>query len=362
MVILSHGFAADRRFLAYLARHLASHGLSTVALEHPGSSIEALARITLDFNPTDVLPPEEFLDRPKDVSFVLNELERLGRNWSYLGNKFNTRQVIAIGHSLGGYTALALAGGELDLRELRSFCQRRTPLGRSPADWLQCSAARLPYSKIELRDDRVVGAIALNPVVGKLFGETGLGRVQTPTLILSSSQDRVTPSLDHQLRPFNLLPGDKYFVAAIGATHMSVTDSGNFESIVAQNRVGQELMGTEAEPVRQLVRGLSLAWINQFSDRAIIYRPFLSSAYVQSLSTPEVSLRLTRKFPATLNLWMEVVEKSNQPLVYQEQTEERSAFRFFEDGLTQMKRAFRPPQYCTAQLKRIFTKVLSNEA
>jgi predicted dienelactone hydrolase len=362
LVVLSHGFAADRRFLAYVAHHLASHGFSTVALEHPGSSIEALSSLTLDFNPTDVLPAEEFLDRPKDVSFVLNELERLGKNRGYLGNKFDPQQAIVIGHSLGGYTALALAGAELDLRELRSFCQRRTPLGRSPADWLQCSAAELPHSKLQLRDDRVVSVMVFNPLVGKLFGDTGLERVQIPILIGSSSKDVVTPPLDHQLHPFNRLSGEKYFVSAIGATHMSITDPGNLDSVVAQSSIVQELMGKEAEPVRQLVRGLSLAWVNQLSDRAIIYRPFLSAAYVQSLSTPDLTMRFSRELPTTLNLWMQVVEKSNQPLVYQDKTEEQAAFRFFEDGLTRVKGVFRPPAYCTAQLKRIFTKVLSNEA
>jgi predicted dienelactone hydrolase len=362
LVVLSHGFAADRRFLAYLAHHLASHGFSTVSLEHPGSSIETLAGLTLDFNPTDVLPAEEFIDRPKDVSFVLDELERLGQYWGHLRERFQTQQVTVIGHSLGGYTALALAGGELDLRALRSFCQRRTPLGRSPADWLQCSAAQLPHSKLELRDERVKQAIAFNPLIGKLFGEEGLARVQTPTLIWSSSKDAVAPSLDHQLHPFNQLAGEKYFVTAIGATHMSVTDIGNTDSIVSHSSVIPELMGKEAEPVRKLVRGLSLAWVNQLTDDAVIYRPFLSSAYVQSLSTPELAMRLSRKLPATLNLWMEIVEKTNQPLVYQDKTEEQSAFRFFEDGLTKMKQALRPPQYCTAQLKLIFTKVLSNEA
>ena len=364
LIVLSHGFAADRRFLGYLARHLASHGFSTISLEHPGSSIETLARLTLDFNPTDVLPAEEFIDRPQDVSFVLNELQRLGKNWRYLGNKFNPERAIVIGHSLGGYTALALAGGELNLQELRAFCQSRTPLGRSPADWLQCSAADLPHGTLELRDDRIVGAMAFNPLVGKLFGDTGLAKVRTPILIWSSSKDAVTPSLDHQLRPFDRLRGEKYFVAAIGATHMSITDPGNADSAVAQSGVVQELMGKDAEPVRKLVRGLSLAWVNQFSDRAAIYRPFLSAAYVQSLSTSELAMRFTQKFPTTLNLWMHAIEKSNQPLVYQDKnkTEARSAFRFFEGGLSKFKRAFRSPEYCTAQLKRIFTKVLSNEA
>ncbi|MEM8780317.1 MAG: alpha/beta hydrolase, partial [Cyanobacteria bacterium P01_G01_bin.49] len=41
LVVMSHGFAADRRFLRYLARHLASYGLTVVSVEHSGSDINA---------------------------------------------------------------------------------------------------------------------------------------------------------------------------------------------------------------------------------------------------------------------------------------------------------------------------------
>ncbi|NJO20514.1 MAG: hypothetical protein HC838_11395, partial [Spirulinaceae cyanobacterium RM2_2_10] len=227
---------------------LPAYGYSVAALEHPGSNIEVLAEISLQLSPQEVLPASEFLDRPRDVSFLLDELERMSRDWGYLRDKFNTREVIAIGHSLGGFTALALAGGELNLRELRSFCQRRRPLGRAPADWLQCAAGELPYSEMRLRDRRVKRVVALNPLIGNLFGQEGLAKVTTPTLIFSSSNDAIAPPLDHQLRPFANLPGEKYLMTAIGTTHMSVTDIANRNSIVGQSTLMQEVMGPEALP------------------------------------------------------------------------------------------------------------------
>ncbi|QYO62816.1 alpha/beta hydrolase [Leptolyngbya sp. 7M] len=78
LVVISHGFGADRRFLGYLAYHLASHGLTVVALEHPGSNVAWLtgnsfsqSRTTLKNN---LLPATEFLDRPQDEKHHIAKL------------------------------------------------------------------------------------------------------------------------------------------------------------------------------------------------------------------------------------------------------------------------------------------------
>ena len=134
--MLSHGFGADRYFLKYMAEHLASHGLTVVSIEHPGSNVQALMEMPLDPNiaesPSRLLPASEFLDRPRDVSFVLDRLAELNQSKTDYSGAFNTGDVTIIGHSLGGYTGLALAGAKLDLRSLKSFCQNIQPLGVSP--------------------------------------------------------------------------------------------------------------------------------------------------------------------------------------------------------------------------------------
>jgi predicted dienelactone hydrolase len=244
MVVLSHGFAADRQFLAYLAEHLASYGFSVATLEHPGSNVNVLAQVALTQEPTEVLSATEFVDRPRDVQFLLNELERRQRPWSIPLRKFNTQAVIHIGHSLGGYTGLALAGAKLDLRRLRQFCQARSPVGRAPADWLQCAAAALPYRQLEFRDKRIIRVIAMNPIVGQLFGENGLKAAAVPVTILSHSDDVITPTLENQLLPYQTLPQAEQLIVIGGATHMSITDTNNENSPVAQNSFVRERMGT----------------------------------------------------------------------------------------------------------------------
>ncbi|HAG80190.1 MAG TPA: dienelactone hydrolase [Cyanobacteria bacterium UBA12227] len=314
LVILSHGFGSDRKFLTYLARHLASHGITVASLEHPGSNFESLNGVSLGTNPQEVLPPSEFLDRPKDVSFVLDRLTEMDRGYGTLSDKLNTEQVTVIGHSLGGYTALALAGGKLDLETLREFCKKRDPLGRSPADWFQCAATELTDEDVQLEDRRVVQVIALNAVTGHLFGTKGLTQVRIPTLILTGTEDAITPSLEHQLRPFAQLGGSKYLMAAIGGTHLSVTDQANLNDALAQSTLVKELTGEDAEPLRQLLRGVSLAFVKQLTPEAELYQPFLSPAYAQSLSTPTLALRLNTTLPPTLATWLQVLSVPNQQI------------------------------------------------
>ncbi len=354
LIVLSHGFAADRRFMAYLGEHLASYGFTVVALEHPGSNIDLLAKISLNREPGEVLPAQEFIDRPLDIQFLLNEIERRKPNWPHVGRLFNTDQVVVVGHSLGGYTALTLAGAELDLPALRAFCQRSSPIGRSPADWLQCSAAELPHTTLNFRDRRVVQAVALNPVIGHLFGTEGIGKVMAPVMMFSHNRDAVAPILEHQLQPFRELTVEKSLIAILGATHMSITDESNSNSTMAQSTLVQEVMGAEAEPVRALVQGLVLSLVQQHTPQALIYRPFLSAAYVESRSTPEFTMRLTRELPPVVHRWMEALVL---PSLVPDAT--RSAWFSINQRWVALQHRLRPPRSCRGQLDRIFNQLLS---
>ena len=358
LVVMSHGFAADRKFLSYLARHLASYGLTVASIEHPGSNIDSLVDLSLGVTPNSLLPASEFIDRPKDVSFVLNELERITQNRDYLKSKFNTKQVVVIGHSFGGYTALALAGAELNPKELRAFCQRLNPLGRAPADWLQCAAAELPYSKIRLRDRRIKSIIAFNPIVGDLFGEAGLAQVSIPTLMLSSSEDAITPSVANQLQPFRQIRGEKYLLSAIGGTHMSVTDLGGLSSPMASSTLVRELMGEEAEPIRQAVQGISLAFIAR-QDQAQ-YQAFLTPAYIQSLSTAKISLRLTTELPATTKAWLNVLSFGTEQITLRKLNQEPVLVSQLKKTFSNARSILPQPEYCTGQLDRLFTGLFIN--
>ncbi len=311
LVVMSHGFGSDRTSLSYLARHLASHGITVVALEHPGSNKQWLDNLPFTINPNELLPPEEFAHRPQDVSFVLDELAKLNRQGNNPRPQFNTEKVVAIGHSFGGYTALALAGARPNLEELKQFCQRSLPVGRAPADWLQCAAVgdntrRLP----EMRDRRIVGVVAITPTAGKIFGDKGLSSTAVPTLFFSTTEDAWAPAVSHQLQPFLGLREPKYLVTAFSGSHFSFTEPNSPNPFQSKSTEELEPPAAQTEPIRQLVAGMTIAFIKQQTPEAKTYAPFLTPAYAEYRSTAETPFRLNTEIPSRLARWLEAREET----------------------------------------------------
>lgn len=305
LVVLSHGFGANRLFLKYLGTHLASHGITTVSIEHPGSNSRAVNQAANGANLAKLMSANEFIDRPQDITGLLDELAQRHQQNPTQG-KFNTDNTVVIGHSLGGYTALALAGGELDIDGLKKFCQRNLSVAAPPGDWLQCAGTSLPQSRITLKDNRVKRAIALNPLVGKLFGDRGLTKINIPVLMVTGTEDAITPAISHQLEPFSQLRSPKYLITAIGGTHLSLGDAAYQ---VRGNNVVYERRGGEVEKFRQLLQGVGLAFIKQLTPEAQAYAPFLSPSYAQSLSTRQIPLRFASELPPRVKSWLDIVTK-----------------------------------------------------
>lgn len=310
LVVMSHGFGADRRFLSYMAYHLASYGFTVAALEHPGSNVAWLADITMGAAQTgilgDILPSTEFIDRPKDVSFMLDQLEKINRYSITLQGKLNTDNVTVIGHSLGGYTAFALAGAKLNPATLRQSCAEIGTAGLSPADWLQCTAAELPNGTLDLKDPRVKQIIAFNPVIGRMFDEKSLSEIRVPTLVLAGTNDSIIPAVSQQLLPFTHIQSTKYLVTAIGGTHLSIGDPANLNQALTESLFVRELGGDDTENLRRLMKGVTLAFLKQQTIEARKYTPFLTPAYAQSFSSEQLKLRLNSEIPPNLTNWLKM--------------------------------------------------------
>ena len=108
VIVISHGVASNRETFAYLAKHLASHGYAVVAMDHADTNTEKFNRFLTGLEGAP--DPQSLLHRPRDVSAVLDTLEEKATEESGL-RSLNLDAVGVIGHSLGGYTALAAAGG-----------------------------------------------------------------------------------------------------------------------------------------------------------------------------------------------------------------------------------------------------------
>jgi predicted dienelactone hydrolase len=294
VIVFSHGFGSVRTDLRYLAEHLASHGYVVAALEHPGSNETSSKVVSKGKN--RLVAPQEFLDRPRDISFILDELAQLNQTANNpLQGKLATNNVMVVGYSFGGGTALALAGGELQIENLKQSCQRK--LGKTNlSESLQCAAQALPEKTYQLRDARIKQAIALNPTTSLMFGETGLTKVQIPTLILSSSADKITPALTEQVMGFAKIPSPKWLVGVVGGSHLSVIDP----KITPYQQgkppiLNKEVTGEQAKDVRKFLKGITLAMAAQLTPEASQYAPFLTADYAQISSTRLFPLRIVRE-------------------------------------------------------------------
>jgi len=112
VIIFSHGLSGSREGYEYLGRHWASHGLISVHLQHQGSDIQVWRN---DSSPVKALRqaalnPEAIINRPLDVSFALDQLQRLNREDAFFQDRLALDRIGAAGHSFGAHTALTVAG------------------------------------------------------------------------------------------------------------------------------------------------------------------------------------------------------------------------------------------------------------
>ena len=108
VIIFSHGLGASRETYSYLGEYWASHGYVSVHVQHAGSDTPMIWEGKLRDAVDD---PANYINRPKDVSFAIDELTRLSKEQSFpLHNRMDLTRIAVAGHSFGAYTVMAVAG------------------------------------------------------------------------------------------------------------------------------------------------------------------------------------------------------------------------------------------------------------
>jgi predicted dienelactone hydrolase len=293
VVIISHGLGSDRTSFIYLAQHLASHGFVVAVPEHPGSSSSQLQAL-LDGRAAEVTSPREFIDRPLDIKFLLDELTRLSQSNPTFQGRLNLQQIGVVGQSYGGYTALALAGAPIRFQQLQTNCRNLND-SLNVSLLLQCLALQLPDRQYDLSDARVKAAIAINPVDSSIMGPESLSQIKIPVMLVAGSADTVAPALPEQVQPFTWLGAiDKYLVLINGATHFSTIQ----ESPNAVVPVPAQVIGPSPILARRYIAALSLAFFQTYAANQTRYRPYLSAAYTNTISQQPLELSLVRSLSA----------------------------------------------------------------
>ncbi len=206
VIIFSHGLGGSREGYQYLGGHWASHGYVSVHVQHPGSDetvwkglgirareemLSALRRAMLD--------PRNALDRPRDVSFAIDQMAKLNGEDSRFRARLDMGRIGVAGHSFGAYTTLAVVG-QVGIG----------PLGR----------------ELSLADPRVQAAIPMSAPAPRRRDRLDqvYGKIRVPCLHMTGTLDD-SPLGDTQVSerriPFDHIVGaDQYLLILNGGDHM----------------------------------------------------------------------------------------------------------------------------------------------
>jgi predicted dienelactone hydrolase len=154
LIVISHGSGGSHLLYRTIALHLARHGYVVALPEHHRNNrLDNSLYGTVD----------NLVNRPYHVQLVLNAIAAD----PLFGPQVDSDNAAVIGHSMGGYTALAVAGGK-------------------------------PWSKeglpVEIASDpRVRALVLLAPATAWFKPEDSLKQVTLPILMLIGEHDDITP-------------------------------------------------------------------------------------------------------------------------------------------------------------------------
>lgn len=299
VVIISHGLGSSPAAFAYLGNHLASYGFAAVILQHLGSDATRQTELLTGILNSGV-NPVEFIDRPLDIRYTLDQLEQLSQTDPEWQGRLNLQAVGAIGHSLGGYTVLALGGANLNTERLQQMCPPPA-LSLNAAPELQCLASQLPAFRFNLQDPRIKAIMAISPIDSVALGPENLSKIQIPTLLMGGSRDFIASVIEEQIHPFTwLTTPDKYLAITIPSSHNSA-DASDGDLDPPPNSVNALLAGPAPTLGREYIRELSLAFMQTYLAHRSDYQPYLSPEYARSISQDPLQLTFVRQLtPAQL--------------------------------------------------------------
>ncbi len=189
LIVISHGTASTELGFATLAQALARRGYLVASVEHVGD--------TWQDQSMRATPGRYFAERPRQVSRVIDTVLADPQWSSRIAQGADGRPLIgAIGHSAGGYTVLALAGGKPVLSRLRAHCETEAALdpvfcnlshGIGSAS-VQTGGAADGQEEPVQADPRVRAVMALAPM-GVAFSASSLASITVPVAIYAGEKD-----------------------------------------------------------------------------------------------------------------------------------------------------------------------------
>jgi len=288
VILVSNGLGARRTLFAELGAHLASHGFAVVIPDHPGSDRRRL----LDFNAglyRENFDAADFVERPQDLSFLLDELGRRG-----YGDRLDLSQVGVFGYSFGGVTALSLAGATIDRDHLQTDCETRNAVFNISLLY-QCRALELSPEQLAqpLTDERITAIYLFFPFGRSLFGPTGMAQVQIPLFWQSTDLDILTPMLEEQLPTYGwITTEERYLAVSRGLPHARLT-----LDVLRQLTPVRDEWPRLREITRTYQQAMAIAFFQTYVAGDEQYRALLHPDYLEILTEEPYRFSLVRSLP-----------------------------------------------------------------
>lgn len=210
LVMISHGTGGDPLSHAQLAMVLARRGYVAAAPRHARDNSR---------DRSGVGSYAVWYGRPRQISEGIDALLAD----PLLAPAIDPDRIAVVGHSAGGYTALALVGGRTDMDRARSHCRQHPNDGFCQVRVGQTRVAAPVEPIPSSRDARIKAAIAMAPP-GILFDPVSLARVGVPVRIYAAELDAVVPSRYHAEPLRQTIKPTPELVLVRGAGHYSFID------------------------------------------------------------------------------------------------------------------------------------------
>ena len=208
LVIFSHGFSTNAAWYADLIEHYASYGFIVLAPDHKEH-----------FDPEWSELWSASIDRPRR-SQTLDYAEAVNAPGGALAGLIDMQHVAVVGHSYGGYTALAMAGAQYDLEAYNARCAQ---LPSDDPNAFLCLHLMPKEADMAARAglDAMPGGLwpsfgdpcvtAIIPIAGDsyLFDQAGLAKITIPMMAIGGTADTGTPYTWGANRPMTTLPAPR---------------------------------------------------------------------------------------------------------------------------------------------------------
>lgn len=186
LVVLSHGFGGNWRNQGWLAKPLAANGFIVVAINHPGTTSRNL----------EAALGRRLWERVGDIHHTIDFMTR-GAIWF---PHINDQNITVVGHSLGGWTAMEVAGARMDPDRMLGDCKDHPVL--AACDVVRDFGIAQTRSDQDAlaqtyRDQRVSQVVSIDLGLARGFDPKSLADINVPVLLIAAKSDN--PKIPHDM-------------------------------------------------------------------------------------------------------------------------------------------------------------------